>query len=414
MAPSTTPPLFRLAGLLAVLGLLVACEPTPAPLAPAHVRFAVPNVYGFDRAFYEDALARFRGRYPQVTVTLLPDVPLHALADRVAAGDVDAFLAVPSITGMPDAGLVRSLAPLMETDPAFDRDDVYPGLWAPFTRQGAVWALPAGATPLVAYYNRELFDAHGVPYPAPGWTWDDFERTARALYAPEAGVVGFTRLSTMAEVLPIVYQHGGRVLDDWYAPTRPTFDAPRTVEALAWYGAQASASGSSAAEGAEGERFYAGVAAGRVGMWMDAWMDRELAGRMRPGWPPAWAMAPLPRDAQVATQGVVAGYAIAAGAPAPEAAWRWITFLSAQTPPGMAPARRSIATSAAYAERVGDDVAAVAQAALEGQVLVYALDPAWQAVMRPFWDAAAAVVVGAQDAPAALEAAQAHAETLVP
>jgi ABC-type glycerol-3-phosphate transport system substrate-binding protein len=32
-----------------------------------------------------------------------------------------------------------------------------------------------------------------------------------------------------------IYQHGGRVLDDWGDPTRTTFDDPLTIEALEWY-----------------------------------------------------------------------------------------------------------------------------------------------------------------------------------
>ena len=41
--------------------------------------------------------------------------------------------------------------------------------------------LPQNLSSLVVYYNRDLFDAAGVPYPEAGWTWDDFLAAAKAL-----------------------------------------------------------------------------------------------------------------------------------------------------------------------------------------------------------------------------------------
>jgi len=50
-----------------------------------------------------------------------------------------------------------------------------------FRRGQAVYALPKGFTPMVVAYNRDLFDAAGVPYPRADWTWDEFRAAARAL-----------------------------------------------------------------------------------------------------------------------------------------------------------------------------------------------------------------------------------------
>ena len=33
-------------------------------------------------------------------------------------------------------------------------------------------------SPLAIYYNKDLFDKAGVPYPKDGWTWEDFQDTA--------------------------------------------------------------------------------------------------------------------------------------------------------------------------------------------------------------------------------------------
>jgi hypothetical protein len=88
---------------------------------------------------------------------------------------------------------------------------------------------------LVLYYNRDLFDAYGVPYPESGWTWDDFLDKAKALRDPEASVFGYGVADQYIDPLPFIYQHGGRILDDMQNPTRTTFDDPLTVEAVEWY-----------------------------------------------------------------------------------------------------------------------------------------------------------------------------------
>ena len=41
--------------------------------------------------------------------------------------------------------------------------------------------LPQNLSSLVVYYNRDLFDAAGVPYPEAGWTWAEFLDAAKAL-----------------------------------------------------------------------------------------------------------------------------------------------------------------------------------------------------------------------------------------
>ncbi|HTP13605.1 MAG TPA: extracellular solute-binding protein, partial [Bacteroidota bacterium] len=44
-----------------------------------------------------------------------------------------------------------------------------------------LFAFPKGFTPLMVFYNRELFDEAGIPYPGDNWTWDDYLRIAQRL-----------------------------------------------------------------------------------------------------------------------------------------------------------------------------------------------------------------------------------------
>ena len=51
--------------------------------------------------------------------------------------------------------------------------------------------IPAGYTTFVAYYNKDMFDKAGVPYPAEGWSWADLRAAAAKLAKPDEKVYGY-------------------------------------------------------------------------------------------------------------------------------------------------------------------------------------------------------------------------------
>jgi ABC-type glycerol-3-phosphate transport system substrate-binding protein len=109
---------------------------------------------------------------------------------------------------------------------------------------------------------------------------------------------------------------------------------------------------------------YEGIRTGKVGMWMGGLSER--GGQTWPfKWTMAWGIAPLPSEAQSWTEAVVEGYAISSSTAHPDACWEWTAWLSEQVPYRLMPARRSLAESSAYEERVGAEVAAAARASIE-------------------------------------------------
>ncbi|MBI5096040.1 MAG: sugar ABC transporter substrate-binding protein [Candidatus Hydrogenedentes bacterium] len=66
-------------------------------------------------------------------------------------------------------------------DPDIRRETYLPGLWDAELWQGSLRGLPSSGQVGVLYYNKDLFDQAGVPYPSADWTWDDMVRTAKAL-----------------------------------------------------------------------------------------------------------------------------------------------------------------------------------------------------------------------------------------
>jgi len=220
---------------LVAIPLAGCAEPVP-PLEPATITFACPDV---DKGYYEELAQQFNEQYPHLTVELrsMSGGPLN---DINTAG-VNVLVVAPWAVGELQAeGAILNLDPFTEQDESFALSDFYPGTFELFSIEGRTWAVPGGLDVLVTFYNRDLFDQHGLPYPDVGWTWNDLLRSAVEIRDPDAGIYGYVTSGTTNEpsyldAALLVYLHGGRLFDSLQAPTRTTFDDPLTVEALEWY-----------------------------------------------------------------------------------------------------------------------------------------------------------------------------------
>jgi len=87
-------------------------------------------------------------------------------------------------------GFLENLTPYMEAD-GINPDD----LWFPIGKiraeyDGNMYGVPRDATAGVIAYNKDLFDAAGVPYPEPGWTIADYRDKAIALTDRDKDIYG--------------------------------------------------------------------------------------------------------------------------------------------------------------------------------------------------------------------------------
>jgi len=53
--------------------------------------------------------------------------------------------------------------------------------------QGETYMTPTDVGSLVVYYNKDLFDRRGIPYPEKGWKWDEFQQIIQDLSFEEDG-----------------------------------------------------------------------------------------------------------------------------------------------------------------------------------------------------------------------------------
>jgi ABC-type glycerol-3-phosphate transport system substrate-binding protein len=344
-------------------------EPTPEP---ATITF----IYRHDlRDHIEEAMVQFYKQYPHITVDL------RAASDRDLAWHFDAddadvraiFTAI--VDSQRERGDFLALDPFIEADGSFDVSDFYPAALEAFTIDGRVWAIPYGVTSEVVFYNKDLFDQYGVPYPEVGWTWDDFVRSARALRDPQADIYGFAHTSDAAGWFnwTFIHQHGGRVLDDIQNPTRVTFDDPLTIEAMEWYARLYHEYGVAPTReqvrrelGGDVDVAFAndqvGMTSQDLGVQGDSSVGKGRSGR--------WGIVTVPRSTADTALDIcgdfwVNGYAISSETEYPKAAWRLVAFMSRQMPPPQIPPRRSLVESGEYEQLVGGEAAAVARDVLE-------------------------------------------------
>jgi multiple sugar transport system substrate-binding protein len=368
--------------------LLEAADATPAPTvmvvaskepeatgAEVVISF-VPGLGSFNLEPYRRLAKRFQEENPDIAVDvkMLDITGAGGGAPSLAslARSADCFQWFPSLQDPKSLEAILSLDPFLEADDTFDLDDYYPQLTKQFTEQGQVWALPADVTPFIIEYNRDLFDAAGVAYPTVDWTWEDFLETAVALTQGEGETKQYGYVAEMYEssdLMLMLERLGGRLVDSEADPPVFTLDDPSVVEALGWYASLhteykvkpafitdiSKLMGASAAY-LEREGLING---GRAAMWTSS---ATTAAVMGPRENLNIGVAPVPGRADGTSRASIlttSGYFISAETEERLACWKWIIFLSreAEAVQGF-PARRSLAESDVYRERVGEERAA--------------------------------------------------------
>lgn len=230
-------------------------------------------------------------------------------------------------------GVLRDLTPFLSKSASFNLDDYYPNVVDIARRGERLYAIPMDFTPMVVYYNKDLLDAAGVPYPRAGWTRDEFLQTAKALTRP--GQYGFKFANWMPGWVMWLWNAGGDVVQsdangNWVA--RGVFDSPQNVETVAWLRdliAVHRVSPSLSMTAASGvDPFANGEAAMEIsGHW--ALVGYKQAPKINVD---RIGVAPLPTElGKPVTVMYESGLAIGAHCKNPEAAWKFIEFMTSES-----------------------------------------------------------------------------------
>jgi multiple sugar transport system substrate-binding protein len=397
-------------------------SPTKAPVPPE--RDAVTITFAVDEhslPAYEALADAFHAGQPGIRVMVL-DIsqvkgnwrgfaPTPAMLNDLAS-NVDTFLLPESSLPVGvDSGALLDLTPLAESNPALDDSDFFPGILDHFRRQGRLWGLPAGVGQVLIFYNKGMFDRAGVPYPVPGWTWQQF-LDAALLTAGEGSdkQYGFVEAWGRQGLIAFIQQHGGDLLDRDAVYPSPALDDPLVAEAVQWYADLALEHGVSPTDDElQGAIPHDLVFDRRAAMWTDILSNwSSLFTRLKSG----VGIAPFPEDRTAANPVELSGYYVSARTAQPQACWQWISFLTwqhvVQESNEKLPVRRSVLDESEYFSQMDEaDRAAIRYALQHPAPRLTAYDVA---IMGPLFQALDAVWAGRATVEQALVSAQAEAE----
>jgi len=403
--------------------LLVACGPSASPESatyPTGIPAAAENksattilkfaVSMMDQNRYDSLIEAFEAENPGVHISTVSieetlgsgpggfDWPDDAYLRLAAAADVIGATATRTAV---QQGALLDLTSFIQSDSNLKPEAFYPGVLESVQWEGGTWSLPVEVTYPLIYFDKTLFDAAGVAYPQPGWTWDDFLAAAQALtvYSGDTATQwGFVEPNF--DPVTFVQSKAGLLFDPNTNPPAARLDDAAVVDAVRWYtglflthkvapyysrSADAGPGTSTSGGGGVGVALSPeGMQIGgtQAAMWFSpggrGFVVRFMGGQ---GGPPqqqtTTGAVPFPVDQpdDHTTPAVVDGLSISAGTQQANLAWKWISFLAQQSAgqrgpfnalsTGTVPALPSVTVTAGYWDNLSEDFSAALKYAIE-------------------------------------------------
>ncbi|MEL6309080.1 MAG: extracellular solute-binding protein, partial [Chloroflexota bacterium] len=274
----------------------------------------------------------------------------------------DCFYLGSNIVPGADLTQLLSVDPFLSTDPNINPANFIPNTLDQLSREGATWGIPLSLIPNAIWYDRALFEEAGLPEPSPDWTMSEFIDTLNALTTVTDGAPFRSQSFGGQYIYQLVAAYGGQPID--YSTTPYTFqlEDPVTIEAIRQvldlakdelidYSALATTS-------------FGGGGGASPAVFDSFLSNNDFRLQNREGGFNDQRVTMFPRGVDtipVAYQ-LGSGY-ISANSPAPDACYRWLSFLSTRTEllTGM-PAQSDLFSVATENITEGEDVAAFYQA----------------------------------------------------
>lgn len=185
-------------------------------------------------------IAEFERAHPglQVQFETIPQNYKEKLLTSFAAGTAPDVLLLDAIIvpSLLERGVLLDLMPHCRKH-RVDLSRYYQNVLSIARRDARLYAIPKDFTPLVMYYNKDLFDEAGVPYPSGDWTWREFLRTARRLTRDTDGDGEIEQYGTVTYPEPFawppwIWSNGGDFLNPSGQQATGYLDSAETVAAL--------------------------------------------------------------------------------------------------------------------------------------------------------------------------------------
>ncbi|GHI85477.1 ABC transporter substrate-binding protein [Streptomyces xanthophaeus] len=155
--------------------------------------------------------ADFEKKYPKVDVELVNagtgDKQYTALQNAVAAGSGAPDVAQVEYYALGQFAIGKSLEDLSGYGAAVHDKAFTTGPWSAVQYDKGVYALPMDSGPMALFYNKKVFDRHGVAVPT---TWDEYVDAARALHKADPKLFITNDTGDAGATTSLIWQAGGR------------------------------------------------------------------------------------------------------------------------------------------------------------------------------------------------------------
>lgn len=230
---------------LCLVVLLWTCLQTPVfaqekiklTVAHMHSPSAFPARYESQVKFDEE----FMQRHPNIEIERVAQPPgsLDWYVVNAAAGTLPDIFYVTWYHGHILAlnGLTLDLTSMIERDPEFNYEDIFPVAQAPFLVGGGIYGIAFDAGAVLPYYHGDLLSEAGLGVPPADWTTDDFLDYARRLTKPTNDgaieIYGLARFYDPEIINAALGSFGGAILNP--DETASLIASPESITALEWW-----------------------------------------------------------------------------------------------------------------------------------------------------------------------------------
>ena len=229
------------------------------------------------------------------------------------------------------AGYVRDLQPFHP-----DLESFLPQTLDAVSSGKGLYAMPCGWSALMLYYNRAIFERHGIPPPRASWDWGDLLHIAQTLTVvdEESGKIiqyGLELSPSIETWGPFVWQNRGQLIreDGIWTLTDPQF-LQSNQQAILFYADLLRERHLAP----PAERTKKSRASERPFIKREAAMtfgQRDLGIQLEKERGFEWDIVPMPRSREAASWLEVYGYAISTKTQRLENAWKLVSFLTGET-----------------------------------------------------------------------------------
>jgi multiple sugar transport system substrate-binding protein len=153
----------------------------------------------------------FQKKYPKVKVELVNagtgNEQYTALQNAIAAGSGVPDVAHIEYFALPQFALAKSLTDLTPYGAKDLQSSYTPGPWASVNTKDGIFGLPMDSGPMALFYNKTVFDKHGIAVPT---TWEQYVEAARKLHKADPKAYITSDSGDAGFVTSMIWQAGGK------------------------------------------------------------------------------------------------------------------------------------------------------------------------------------------------------------